>query len=70
MTKNLMAAAPGPEQQLAEAKFKSHIAEYRERAAKHAAQVQREVSVPGSANLFVYRLSMLLSITSMREPGS
>jgi hypothetical protein len=49
MTKNLMAAAPGLEQQLAEAKFKSHITEYRERAAKHAAQVLREVS--GTCNL-------------------
>jgi hypothetical protein len=52
MTKNLMAAAPGLEQQLAEAKFKSHITEYRERAAKHAAQVQREVSPHASRPRF------------------
>lgn len=43
MTKNLMAAAPGVEQQEAEAKFKSYIVEYKQRAAAHALQVQQEV---------------------------
>lgn len=38
-----MTAAPGKDQLEAEAKFKSHISEYRERAAKHSAQVQKQV---------------------------
>jgi len=43
MTKNLSNAAPGAELEEAETKFKNYIAEYRERAVKHAAQVNKEV---------------------------
>ena len=43
MMKKLMAAAPGIEQQEAEAKFKSYILEYKQRAAAHALQVEKEV---------------------------
>jgi hypothetical protein len=43
MTKNLSSAAPGPELEEAEAKFKTYIAEYRDRAKKHVSQVNKEV---------------------------
>ena len=43
MTKDLSASAPGPEAAEAEKKFKSYILEYRDRAAKNAAKVQKEV---------------------------
>lgn len=44
MTKNLSAAAPGAEMEEAEAKFKNYITEYRDRAVKHANQINKEVS--------------------------
>lgn len=44
MTKVLSATAPGPEAVEAEKKFKSYILEYRDRASKNAAKVQKEVS--------------------------
>lgn len=43
MTKNLSAAAPGAETEEAEQKFKNYITEYRDRAVKHANQVNKEV---------------------------
>jgi hypothetical protein len=60
-------AAPGRDQQEAEAKFKSHIAEYRDRAAKHANQVQREVRAFVSALWEVIGSPLSLSPTQMER---
>lgn len=53
MTKNLSVAAPGTEMEEAEAKFKNYITEYRDRAVKHANQINKEVNTVRAISIFV-----------------
>lgn len=63
MTKELSGSTPGPEAEEAERKFKTYILEYRERAAKNAAKVQKEVRIIMSCALeFLMTKHMYLGV--------